>query len=63
MASEALPMTRKVEIINKRDFAVAVLNTDNEIFVVYVVALAEPTTMPIHPSHQAQVTSLMSKET
>ena len=52
-AAEALSTTRRVEIIDKRKFAVAVLNADNKTFVVHVAALAEPTTMPIHPSHQA----------
>ena len=62
-AAEALPTTRRVEIIDKREFAAAVLNADDETFVVHVAALAEPTTMPIHPSCQAQVAALTSKET
>ena len=52
-----------MEIIDKSEFAVAVLNADDETFVMHVVALAEPTTMPIHPSCQAQVTALTSEET
>ena len=52
-AAEALPTTRRVEIIDKRELAAAALNVDNETFVVHIVALAEPTTMPIHPSYQA----------
>ena len=39
------------------------MNMDNEIFVVLVAALAEPITIPIHPSGQAQVASPMSKKT
>ena len=62
-AAEALPMTKRVEMINKREFAAAALNADNEIFVVYIAALAEPTTMPIHPSRQAQVAVLTSEKT
>ena len=38
-------------------------NADNETFVVHVVALVEPMAMLIHPSCQAQVTALTSKET
>ena len=49
-AVKALPTTRRVEIIDKREFAVAALNADNKIFVVYVAALVELTTMLIHPS-------------
>ena len=56
-------MIRRVEIIDKKEFVVAALNGDNETFVVYVVALAEPTTMPIHLFYQAQVAELTSKET
>ena len=62
-------MTTKVEIINKREFAAPALNKDdetfvnNEIFVLHVVALAEPTITPIYPSHQAQVAALTSEET
>ena len=63
MGAETLPTTKKVEIINKREFAAAALNEDNETFVVYVAALAELTTMPIHPSRQAQVAPLTSEET
>ena len=39
------------------------LNVDNKIFVVDVMALAEPTTIPTYPSCQAQVASSTSKET
>ena len=62
-AAEALPTTRRVEIIDKREFAVAAPNTDDEIFVVHVAALAKPIIMPIHPSRQAQVTTLRSEKT
>ena len=63
MATETLPTTRRVEIIDKKEFAAAALNADDETFVVHVAALAEPTTMPIHPSCQAQVAALTSEET
>ena len=51
-----------MEIIDKKKFVLALLNTDNKIFVVNVVALAEPTTMPIHPFCQVLVAVLTSKE-
>ena len=47
-AVEALPTTRRVEIINKREFTVAVLNADNKTFVVHVAALEKPTTILIY---------------
>ena len=62
IAAEALPTNRRVEIIDKREFAVVALNADNKIFVVYVMALAKLTTMPIHLACQAQVTALTSEE-
>ena len=49
-AVETLPTTKRVEIIDKREFAVAALNADNEIFVMYIAALAEPTIILIHLS-------------
>ena len=56
-------MTRRVEIINKREFAAPALNADNEIFVMHVAALAKLTTMPIYPSRQAQVATLIREKT
>ena len=53
MAVEALLTTRRVEIIDKKEIAVAALNVDDKTFVVHVTALAEPTTMLIYPSCQA----------
>ena len=41
MAAETLPTTRRVKIIDKRKFAVAALNADNETFVMHRAALAE----------------------
>ena len=41
----------------------AVLNTDDETFVMHVAAPAKPTTIPIHSSCQVQVTALTSEKT
>ena len=62
-AVEALLIIKRVEIIDKMKSIVAALNADDESFVVHVAALGEPITIPIYPSCQAQVASLMSKET
>ena len=62
-AAEVLPITKKVEIIDKREFVVVPLNADDKTFVIYVVALAESTIILIHLSCQAQVASLTSKKT
>ena len=62
-ADEALLITRRVEIIDKKKFAAAALNEDNETFVVHLALLAEPTTMLIYSSRQAKVAVLMSEKT
>ena len=62
-AAEALPMTRKVEIIDKKKFVAAELNIDNGSFIVYVTALAEPIIIPIYLFYQAQVAILTSEKT
>ena len=56
-------MTKRVEIIDKREFAAAVLNADDKTFIVHIAALAEPTTMSIYSFFQAQVATLTSEET
>ena len=63
MAVEGLPITRRVEIIDKKEFAAMVPNADNEIFVMHVTALMEPTTMPIYSFCQAQITLVTSDKT
>ena len=53
MTVEVLPMTKRVEIIDKKKFAVAALNADDETFVVHIVTLAGLMTMLIYLSCQA----------
>ena len=53
----------RLEIIDKKQFAVVILNTDNEIFEVYVIYLAKLTIMLIYSWHQAQVALLTSEKT
>ena len=62
-AVEALPTTKKVKIIDKREFTVVALNADDETFVVHIAALAKPMTIPIYSFCQAQVAILMSEKT
>ena len=52
-AAEALPTTRRVEIIDKKEFAVAALNKDDETFVMHTAAIS--TDSNIHPSRRAQI--------
>ena len=62
-AVEALPTTKKVKIIDKREFTVVALNADDETFVMHIAALAKPMTISIYSFCQAQVTILMSEKT
>ena len=61
--AEALPTTRKVELIDKKEFAKAALDENLEPFVVHVVAIGGSTKMSIHLSCQAQIALLNLKET
>ena len=63
IAAKALPISKNMKIINNKEFAAVALKADNKTFVLYVAALQEPTTMPIHPSYQFQVTIVTSKKT
>ena len=63
MVAEALPTTKKVEIIDKKEFVVVVLSLDNKIFVVYVTDLVEPTIISIYHFFYTQITLLKSKKT
>ena len=59
-AAEALSTTRRVEIIDKKEFATAVLNEDDKTFVVHIAALSVGSN--IHLSRQAQIASLDVEE-
>lgn len=52
IVTKALLTIQQVEIIKKKKFKVAAIDADIEIFVVYIVALAEPIIMPIYPSYK-----------
>ena len=59
--AEALPITQRVELIDKREFAAAALDENAETFVIYVAALSAPT-MQVHPSRQAQIGLLLANK-
>ena len=59
-AAEALPTTKRIELINKKEFAKAVLDEESETFMVHVTALKAPLAgMAIHPSREAQISTLI----
>ncbi len=54
MAAEALPTTNWVELINKTEFAKAVIDENSETFVIYISAL-DVTKLFIHPFQVVQI--------
>lgn len=43
---------KKMKIINKEKFAMAILNADNKTFIIDITALIKPIIMPIYFSYQ-----------
>ena len=58
-AAEALLTTKRVEIIDRKEFAKAALDEHVEAFVVRMTSLS---TMAIHPARKAQIASLVAEE-
>ena len=59
--AKALPTTKRVELINKKEFAKAALNKNSETFVVYVTSLSF-IPLEVHPSQRSQISGLIAKE-
>ena len=59
--AEALPTTKRVEIIDRKEFAKAALDKHVEAFVVHVTSLSL-NSMSIYPAREAQIASLVAKE-
>ena len=59
---DVLPTTRKVELIDKKEFAKAALDENIEAFILYVSFLCLRLKMTIHPARKAQIASLLAKE-
>ena len=58
--AKALPTTKRVELINKKEFAKVALDRNSETFVIYIVSL---NLVPgIHLDREAQIASLLTKE-
>ena len=52
--SKALPITKRVRLVNPMEFVIAALDADSETFVVHV-AIREREDMPMHSERQAQI--------
>ena len=66
-AEEALPTTRRVELVGKKEFAAATLDPESETFVVHVASLSSdllPSSSPlnVHPSRRPQISGLIIEE-
>ena len=60
ITAEALPTTKQVELINKKEFAKTVLDEGFETFVVHVAALEAPLAgITIHHSREARISALI----
>ena len=57
--TEALSTTQRVELINKKEFAIAALDENVETFIVYVAALLAPMIL-VHFFCQAQIELLLA---
>ena len=60
-AAEVLPITQKVEIINKKEFATVALNKDNETFKVQIAAFSVMDSN-VHLFQHAQIALLKAKK-
>ena len=56
--NEALSTTKQVQIINLKEFIIAALDVNSEIFVIHV-AIREQEKMPVHSKKQAQIGALL----
>lgn len=62
ITAEALPIIKKVKLINKQEFAIIALDEDVKTFVIYIANLSATLTtlaIQVHPSQQAQFRLLL----
>ena len=57
---EALPTTKCVELVGKKEFAAAAFDSEHETFVIYIASLN--LVLGIHPDREAQIASLLTEE-
>ena len=60
---EALPTTKRVELVGKKEFAAAALDSRHETFVVHVAFLESPCQeSDVHPSRRVQIAALVANK-
>ena len=57
---KALSIFKEIEIIAKNQFVVVAPDADDEIYVIYIVAIVKMTIIPIYFFYEAQVTLVIS---
>lgn len=62
MTAKLFLTTKKIELINKREFAAIALDKIVEIFVVYITTLTAALTIQVHPLCQTQVGLLLANK-
>ena len=69
IVEEVLPTIRRIELVGKKEFAAAVLDSESETFVVHVASLSSdtlPSSSPlklyVYPSRRPQVSGLIAEE-
>ena len=62
---EALPTTRRIELVGKKEFAAAALDPEHETYVVHVASLSSTplvASLNVHPSRRPQISGLIVEE-
>ncbi len=59
---DVFPITRQVELIEKKKFALAALDLEHEVFIVYIAALSIDSDDEVHPLKKAQIAHLKTNE-
>ena len=59
---KALPTTRRVELVGKKEFASAALDSEHDTYVVHVASLSS-TPLDVHLSRRPQISGLIAKKT
>ncbi len=60
--AEALPTTKRVQMIGRKELAAAALDLDEDAFVFYVASLSLGAKMSVHPAREAKIASLVAEE-
>lgn len=62
ITSETLPITKRVKVIDQKEFAIAALDLDEEAFVIYVAFLSLGSKVAINPAREVQIAALDNKK-